>query len=67
PAFGGPADIPKSELLRIEDRTGSRKFVEPVDQLGIERKRYKRIRNTSFLPSRSRRALAHKKGFDRAP
>lgn len=37
--------MPKSGLLRLEDRTGNREFVGPVDQFGIERKRYKRIGN----------------------
>jgi len=59
--------MPKSGLLRVEDRTGSCEFVGPVDQLGIDRKPYKRIRNTSFLPSRFCRALVHKKWFDHAP
>ena len=59
--------MPKSGLLRLEDRTGNREFVGPVDQFGIERKRYKRIGNTSFLTSRFCRALTHKKGFDCAP
>ncbi|MFZ0177684.1 MAG: hypothetical protein WCA54_06010 [Pseudolabrys sp.] len=58
--------MPKSGLFRVEDRTGSREFVGPVDQLGIDRKSYKRIRNTSFLPSQFCRALTHKKRFDRA-
>jgi len=59
--------MPKSGLLRLENRTGNHELVGPVDQFGIERNRYKRIGNTSFLPSQFCRALAHKNGFDRAP